>query len=110
MTTKKILAGTLGIILATGAVSALAGKEDRENLAQCKADIGALYGDNTRMRLRSIKRGAAATQLRLMVTPRDAGNLVVVCSVDREGTVHLADRDGIALLPTEEGGALTRAH
>ena len=36
---KKLIATTLGVVLAAGAVSASAGSQDRENLAQCKADV-----------------------------------------------------------------------
>jgi len=110
MKTSTLLAGTLGLVLAGGTASALAGKEARDNLARCKADIAALHGDHTRMRLRSIKRGAADTQMRLMVTPRDGGNQVVICTVDRDGAVQLADRDGVALLPAAGAAALSRAH
>lgn len=97
---KKVLASTLGVILATSAVTAFAGKEDRENLAQCKADVDAYYGERTRVRLRSIKRLDTETQMRLMVTPGSGGsNQVVVCSVGLDGLTSLADRDGVALAP-----------
>jgi hypothetical protein len=110
MKTKTLLASTLGLILATGTAAALADRQDRENLSQCKAGITALYGDNTRTRLRSIKRGAADTEMRIMVTPRAAGNQVVICSVDRNGSVRLADRDGIALLTAADTATLSKAH
>ncbi|MDP5054379.1 MAG: hypothetical protein NWP69_11365, partial [Congregibacter sp.] len=94
---KKVIVSTLGIILATGAVSAFAGKQDRENLAQCKADINAYYGDSTRTRLRSIKRSSGETHLRLMVNPKDGENTVIVCSVASDGGSRLATGDGVAL-------------
>ncbi|EAQ96802.1 hypothetical protein [Congregibacter litoralis] len=98
---KKILVSSIGIILATGAVSAFAAKQDRENLAQCKADINAYYGDNTRTRLRSIKRSAGETHLRLMVNPKNGENTVIVCSVSSEGASSLATGDGVALTSPE---------
>ena len=94
---KKFIVSSLGIILATGAVSAFAGKKDQENLAQCKADVKAHYGEQTRMRLRSIKRGEEETHMRLMVSAPE-GNTLVVCSVDAAGASSLADRDGVALV------------
>ncbi|WP_439102025.1 hypothetical protein [Congregibacter sp.] len=98
---KKILVSSIGIILATSAVSAFAAKQDRENLAQCKADINAYYGDNTRTRLRSIKRRAGETDLRLMVNPKNGENTVIVCSVSGDGASSLATDDGVALTSTE---------
>ncbi|MDA8962311.1 hypothetical protein N9H37_03050 [Congregibacter sp.] len=94
---KKIIVSTIGIILAAGAVSAFAGKADRENLAQCKADIESYYGESTRTRLRSIKRSSGETHLRLMVNPKDGENTVIVCSVGNDGASSLANGDGVAL-------------
>ncbi len=94
---KKLIATTLGVVLAAGAVSAFAGSQDRENLAQCKADVKAFYGDDTRIRLRSIKHSSGDAHMRLMVTPKGGDNTLVVCSVTRDGASSLADRDGVAL-------------
>ncbi|MFT4767355.1 MAG: hypothetical protein ACI8RN_000481 [Glaciecola sp.] len=95
---KKIIVSTIGIVLAAGAVSAFAGKADRESLAQCTADIESYYGDSTRTRLRSIKRSSGETHLRLMVNPKDGENTVVVCSVGNDGSSSLANGDGVALI------------
>ncbi len=95
---KKLLATTLGLVLATGAASALAGKQDRANLELCKADIEAYYGEGTRTRLRSIKRDDDDTHMRLMVNPQGGSNVVVVCSVAADGVSSLADGDGVALV------------
>ena len=76
---KKILATTLGVILATGAVAALADRQDRAS------------------------RSAGETHMRLTVTPESGGRRVVVCSVSRDGASSLADRDGVALAPPSEG-------
>ena len=100
---KKILATTLGVILATGAVAALADRQDRASLTQCKADIEAYYGEDTRARLQGIRRSAGETHMRLTVTPESGGRRVVVCSVSRDGASSLADRDGVALAPPSEG-------
>jgi hypothetical protein len=94
---KKIIASSLGIVLAASAVSAFAGKEDRENLAQCKADIESYYGESTRTRLRSIKHTAGETHMRLRVKPQGGENTIIVCSISREGTSSLADGEGVAL-------------
>jgi hypothetical protein len=94
---KKIIVSSVGILLTASAVSAFAGKEDRENLAQCKADVESYYGESTRTRLRSIKHTAGETHMRLMVKPKDGENAVVVCSISRDGASSLADGEGVAL-------------
>jgi len=105
---KKVLATTLGVVLAAGAASALADRQDRAHLTQCKADIAAYYGEDTRMRLRSIRRAAGETHLRLTVTPDGGGNRVVVCSVSRgDGASSLADGDGMALAPLGDRRSLS---
>ena len=42
---KKIITMTVGVVLAASALSAFAGNQDRENLAQCKADVKSYYGE-----------------------------------------------------------------
>lgn len=94
---KRIIATTLGVILTTATLSAFAAKQDRESLAQCKADITSHFGDGTRTRLRSIKRTVGETHLRIMVRQAAGNNALIVCSVSKDGVSSLADRDGIAL-------------
>jgi hypothetical protein len=98
----RIITVTLGVLLATGAAGALAGKQERVALAQCKADVDALYGDDVRTRLRSIRHRKDETDFRLMVTPGSGGNRVVVCTVGRDGVSSLADKDGMALRPARD--------
>ena len=94
---KKVLASTLGVILAASTVSVFAGKGDRENLAQCKADIESYYGERTRTRLRSIQHSGGESHLRLMVRPKGGENSVIICSVSSDGASSLATDDGVAL-------------
>lgn len=94
---NKVIIMSLGVLLATGAVSALAGKEDRQQLTACKADIVALYGDGTRSRLRSIMRDEEGTAMRIMVRPASGNNELVVCTSMGDGLNSLTDRDGVAL-------------
>jgi hypothetical protein len=105
---KKVLATTLGVVLAAGAASTLADRQDRAHLTQCKADIESYYGEDTRTRLRSISRTAGETHMRLMVTPDSGGNRVVVCSVSRgDGARNLADGEGVALAPLGDRQSLS---
>ena len=100
---KKIITMTVGVVLAASALSAFAGNPDRENLAQCKADVKSYYGEDTRLRLRSIKRSSGETHMRMMVKPAAGENTLVVCSVGRDGVSSLADSEGVALaLPAAE--------
>ena len=95
---KKFLTTSLGVLLMAGTVSAFADKQDRENLALCKADIAEYYGEKARTRLRSIKRSSGESQFRMMVNPKGGSNTVVVCAVDQEGGVRLENGDGVALV------------
>lgn len=95
---KKILATTLGVLLATAAVSAFADKVDRENLAQCKTDIKTHFGEGTRSRLRSIKRTDGEAHMRLMVKPGGGKNRLIVCSVSGDSSAVLTDKEGLSLV------------
>jgi hypothetical protein len=97
---NKFIVMTLGVLLSAMAVSAFAAQDDRENLAQCKADINAYYGDETRTRLRSIRQRSGEAELRLMVTTKGSSNTLVVCRVTSEGISRLENGDGVALVPT----------
>ena len=105
----RIITLTLGVLLATGAAGAFAGKQDRVALAQCKADVDAIYGDDARTRLRSIRHRKDETDFRLMVTPGSGGNRVVVCTVSRDGASSLADKDGMALHPEDGSQTVSMA-
>lgn len=99
---QKLISAILGTILIFSAASALAGKQDRLALEQCKADLNVLYGDSTRVRLRSIKRDDEETDFRLMVKAGGGGNHVVICTVSSDGVSRLADQDGMALRPARD--------
>lgn len=96
---NKVLVTTLGVILATGAVSAFAGKAERAQLEQCQADIVAHYGKGTRSRLSKITRGDDGMSMRLLVRPANGANLPVVCTEVGEGSYSLTDEAGVALIP-----------
>lgn len=99
---KKVIATTLGVVLAASAVSAFAGKSDRESLAQCKADVTAYYGDDARVKLNSMKQRSGITHLRLKVIPSDSDSAVINCAIDRDGVSSLTTRDGVALTPVSD--------
>jgi hypothetical protein len=107
---NKVIVTTIGVLLATAAVSASAGREYRQQLTQCKADIAAHYGAEARTRLRSIKRGQDGTTMRLLVMPAVADSEVVLCVGDGAGPNLLTDRDGIALAPAAAAEQISQAH
>ncbi|MFT7288859.1 MAG: hypothetical protein ACI87W_002983 [Halieaceae bacterium] len=94
---NKTLTTLIGVVLATAAVSASAGKQDAEVLAQCKGAVESYYGDDTRTRLRSIRRSGGATLMRLQVKPQNGKNTAIVCSVGKDGVSNLSNSDGVAL-------------
>ncbi len=93
--TKSLLTvGAVSLQLALLGAQAQAGQE--EQLAQCKAALASVYGDDTRVKLRSISRGRDA-KMRLKVVPADADSVVANCWISADGTVRLEDRDGMAI-------------
>jgi len=107
---KKVMYMTLGVLLATGAASALAGSGDREQLAQCKELVGAHFGEDARTRLRSIRTRADGTHMRISVRPVAGEKQTIVCTRNDDG-LSLNTRDGVALMaPAEAAEKLTAAH
>ena len=94
---NKVIVTILGVLLATGAASALAGSGDREQLAQCKALVSAHFGDEARTRLRSIRTRADGTHMRLNVTPEGGERQSIVCTQDDQG-LSLTTPEGVALV------------
>ena len=94
---NKVMASVvLGVALA-GSGMAQAGDE-RKQLAECKAELAAIYGDETRVRLRSMG-GGRDRPLNLSVHVPGEEQVRVVCKRGADGELQLMDRDGVALLP-----------
>lgn len=106
---NKILVTVLGVILVSGAVSAWAGKAERQQFERCEADIVAHFGRGTRLQLRGITRDDDRVDMRIMVRVPNAGNEAVVCSRDSAGSYLLVDDEGVALLPAVGQEQLTQA-
>ena len=96
---NKVLVTTLGVVLAAGAVSAWAGKAEREQLELCNAEIVEHFGKGTRMRLAKIQRGDDGIAMRMLVRPAGGDNTPVVCVSQNPGSVSLTDEAGVALAP-----------
>ena len=96
LTTSKsfLAAGALCLQLAVLGAPAQAGQEAQ--LAQCKAALASVYGEDARVKLRSISRGREG-KMRLKVVPAAADSLVANCWIGADGTVRLEDRDGMAI-------------
>jgi hypothetical protein len=88
---------TIGMVLAGVALPSMAGSMDREHLAQCKSELKKVYGDDTRLKLKSIKRSRAGNQMRIQAVGSEGGSEMTTCWVDSEGMTNLQDRDGLAL-------------
>ena len=94
---KKVAITMVGVLMAGMAVSAMASKQDRENLAQCTDSIEALYGEDARTKLKGVKNSRSGSTMRIKTIPAEGESLLVSCLVDREGGVTLTDSDGVAL-------------
>ena len=99
---NKFLVTALGVVLATGAVSAFAGQAERDQLELCQAEVVEHFGKGTRMRLSKIVRGDDGVAMRLLVRPAGAKNTPVVCTTTAPGSVTLSDEAGVALVPAVE--------
>lgn len=93
---KTLTALTLGLIMSTAALPTLAAKMDKNQLALCKSELGAIYGDDARFKLKSIN--GRRNKMRIKAIPVDGESLIVTCWKDSSGTIQLVDRNGVALV------------
>jgi len=102
---KTFTSFAVSMVLASAALPSIAGTHDRENLAQCKSELRKVYGDNTMMKLKSIKRSRGGAHMRIKTTPQEGGSQMVTCWVDNEGMTNMVDQEGVALVaPAYEAG------
>lgn len=95
---KKMTAMTLGLVISTVAMPALATKAQREQLTQCKSELRAIYGKGSHLKLSSItNRG----KMRIKTLPEGGESMSVMCWKDKSGTLQLTDRKGVALIDTD---------
>ena len=74
---------------------------DREDLAQCKSELKRVYGEDSRLKLKSMKRSRHGNQMRIQAIIPDAGSEMVTCWVDRDGVANMLDHEGVALVAPE---------
>ena len=91
-----VLMTTAALLLGSASLPAMAGSKQEQQLAQCKAQLEGIYGEEARFRLKSMQSGKVR-KMRIQAIPAGGGSDLVVCWIDREQRVHLEDRDGVAL-------------
>ncbi len=71
-----------------------------EQLAVCKIELKALYGEETRVRMYGTKSYRGVETLKLKVTPAGGSTVTLQCSSDNESDerVVLKDKNGDALV------------
>ena len=71
-----------------------------EQLAICKSELKAMYGEGTRVRMYGTKSYRGVETLKLKVTPEGASSLTLQCSGDSESDdrVVLKDKNGDTLV------------
>ncbi len=94
---KTLAIATFGLVLTAASTSTFAGSVDSQQLAQCKADISRVFGDDTRMKLKGVKRSRAGHQMRIHAVPSEGDSQLVTCWIDKEGNTNINDRDGVAM-------------
>lgn len=87
---------TIGMVLAGVAGPALAVSNDRDHLALCKSELKKVYGEDTRLKLKSIKKQRGGNKMRIQSIV-DGASYMATCTVDREGGITVLDKDGLAL-------------
>ncbi|MBT4522090.1 MAG: hypothetical protein HOC23_18990 [Halieaceae bacterium] len=98
---NKLVALTMGLVMAGATLPAFASSSDNEYLGQCKAGLKAIYGEDTRLKLKSIKRSRAGNQFRIKAIPAQSSSLLVTCWVDDQGKTNLVDKNGVAIRSSE---------
>lgn len=91
---KGVLAASL--MVATAEVSA----DTAEQLAICKSELKAMYGEGTRVRMYGTKFYRGVETLKLKVTPEGDSSITIQCSGDVESDerVVLKDKNGDKLV------------
>lgn len=95
---KTFTSFAVSMVLASAALPAMAGTHDRENLAQCKSELRKVFGDNTTMKLKSIKRSRGGAHMRIKTIPVGGESQMVTCWVDSEGMTNMVDKEGVAVV------------
>lgn len=91
-----IMMTTAALLIGSASLPALAGSKEQQQLAQCKEQLAGIYGEDARLRLKSMQSGKVR-KMRIQAIPAGGESNLVVCWVDSEQRVHLEDRDGVAL-------------
>jgi len=99
---KTFTSFAVSMVLASAAIPSVAGTQDRENLAQCKSELRKVFGDNTVMKLKSIKRSRGGAHMRIKTIPSGSESQMVTCWVDSEGITNVVDKQGVALVSPQE--------
>ena len=95
---NRYLLTTVGVLLSTVTLTAMAAPSERERFAECRDLAEAHYGDDTRVRLYNIRNRAGTTELRLRVNPADAAgaNLLCTAPADEEADSEAAIKAAVS--------------
>ena len=94
---KTFTSFAVSMVLASAALPSMAGTHDRENLAQCKSELRKVFGEDTRMKLKSIKRRSGDVHMAILARPAEGESQLVTCWVDNTGLTNMVDKEGVAL-------------
>jgi len=102
---KTFTSFAVSMVLASAALPAMAGQKDNENLTQCKSELRKVFGENTRLNLKSMKRSSGSIHMRILARPAGSESQMVTCWVDSSGLTNVVDKEGVALIaPMMEAG------
>ena len=92
---------TIGMVLAGVAGPSMAAGADREDLSLCKSELKKIYGEDTRLKLKSIKKQSSGNRMRIQSIV-ESGSYMATCWVDKEGDINVLDKEGVALKAPED--------
>ena len=94
---KTFTSFAVSMVLASAALPTMAGTNDRESLAQCKSELRKVFGEDARMKLKSIKRRSGDVHMGILAKPSEGESQLVTCWVDNTGLTNMVDREGVAI-------------
>ena len=94
---KTLAIATLGLVLAGTSISASAGSQDREHLTQCKNAVMRVFGEDTDVKLKGIKRVRGGVHMRIRAVPAEGEGQMLTCWVDKSGITNIHDSAGVAM-------------
>ena len=98
---NKVVASIVLGLAVSASGTAYASNDRDQQLVECKEQLAAMYGEDTRVRLRG-KAAGRESILKFSVYPNGNRHLRVSCALAGDGSLAMTDRHGMALMAGEQ--------